>query len=203
MVDETAAPRRSLAYAADCIASREYLKETRTLGAFKFFISQWEKCRSDIDKTEWRYHSKDLMLRCLEWICFYLGYALSFLLAARSLFPGEITVGLLRRRWPPSVTCNHRQAQSFRISERPRGDAHFEENCAIHLEGVSFKYPSAEGFCLTDINLTIRPGETLAIVGANGAGKTTLSKVIIGLLAPQTGRVLCGGVDALSDSSAD
>jgi ATP-binding cassette, subfamily B, bacterial len=215
VVDETAAARRSLAYAADCIASREYFKETRTLGAFSFFISRWETSRSDVDRTEWRYYSRDLLLRSLEWICLYLGYALSFLLAARSLFTGEISIGafaavLAALAYVQSSagaivsdlgdtfvtgTIANTYFQFLDLPEKPRGDGHREESCAIYLERVSFKYPSAEGFCLTDIDLTIHPGETLAIVGANGAGKTTLSKVVIGLLTPQIGRVLCGKVE--------
>lgn len=215
VVDGTAAPRRSLAYAAECIASREYFKETRTLGAFSFFISRWERSRSDIDRSEWRYHSKDLMLRSLEWICLYLGYALSFLLAARSLFTGEISVGAFAAALAAlgyvqssaraivsnlgdtlaTGTIANVYFQFLDLPERCRGDGHREEHCAIYLERVSFKYPSAEDFCLTDIDLTIHPEETLAIVGANGSGKTTLSKVIIGLLTPQRGRVLCGKVE--------
>ncbi len=65
----------------------------------------------------------------------------------------------------------------------------------IRLEHVSFRYPEAEKDTLTDINLTIRPGEKIAIVGLNGAGKTTLVKLICGFLDPTEGRVLLNGED--------
>lgn len=65
----------------------------------------------------------------------------------------------------------------------------------IRLEHVSFRYPEAEKDTLTDINLTLRPGEKLAIVGLNGAGKTTLVKLLCGLLDPTEGRVLLDGRD--------
>src|SRR2546428_4433230 len=48
---------------------------------------------------------------------------------------------------------------------------------------------------LTDINLTVAPGETLAIIGANGAGKSTLLRSIIGLHRPSAGSILIGGRD--------
>ena len=48
---------------------------------------------------------------------------------------------------------------------------------------------------LTDINLTVAPGETLAIIGANGAGKSTLLRSIIGLHRPSAGSILLGGRD--------
>ncbi len=65
----------------------------------------------------------------------------------------------------------------------------------LRLEGVSFRYPGAEQYILKDLDLTIRPGEKLAIVGLNGAGKTTLVKLLCGLYDPSEGRVLLNGRD--------
>ncbi|WP_337575517.1 ABC transporter ATP-binding protein [Fournierella sp.] len=67
--------------------------------------------------------------------------------------------------------------------------------CEIHLENVSFRYPKAEADTLHQIDLTIRPGEKLAVVGLNGAGKTTLVRLICGFLDPTEGRVLLNGED--------
>lgn len=65
----------------------------------------------------------------------------------------------------------------------------------IRLDNVSFRYPGAEKDVLTNINLTLHPGEKLAVVGLNGAGKTTLVKLICGFLNPTRGRVLLDGRD--------
>ncbi|MCI5928923.1 MAG: ABC transporter ATP-binding protein/permease [Pseudoflavonifractor capillosus] len=67
--------------------------------------------------------------------------------------------------------------------------------CEIRLENVSFRYPKAEKDTLHHINLTIHPGEKLAIVGLNGAGKTTLVRLVCGFLDPTEGRVLLNGED--------
>ncbi len=65
----------------------------------------------------------------------------------------------------------------------------------LQLEHVTFCYPQTEQPIFQDINLTIRPGEKLAIVGLNGAGKTTLIKLLCGFYDPNEGRVLLNGQD--------
>lgn len=69
------------------------------------------------------------------------------------------------------------------------------EPLEIRLEDVSFRYPEAEKDTLCHINLTLHPGEKLAVVGLNGAGKTTLIKLLCGFLDPTQGRVLLNGQD--------
>ena len=79
----------------------------------------------------------------------------------------------------------------------------FEEGSAVpkadsyelKLENVSFRYPGAEEDTIHGLNLTVHPGEKLAIVGLNGAGKTTLVKLLCGLFDPTEGRVLLNGKD--------
>ena len=63
------------------------------------------------------------------------------------------------------------------------------------LEKVSYRYPGAEKDTISNLDLTIHPGENLAIVGLNGAGKTTLVKLLCGFLDPTEGRVLLNGED--------
>ena len=65
----------------------------------------------------------------------------------------------------------------------------------IGFEDVSFRYPGRDIDVLTDLNLTITPGETVAIVGENGVGKTTLLKLLAGFYVPTRGRVLVNGID--------
>lgn len=74
--------------------------------------------------------------------------------------------------------------------EREAGKAY-----ELRLEQVSFSYPGSERESVSGINLTVSPGEKLAIVGLNGAGKTTLMKLICGFLDPTEGRILLNGED--------
>ncbi|MEO1172036.1 MAG: ABC transporter ATP-binding protein, partial [Myxococcota bacterium] len=63
----------------------------------------------------------------------------------------------------------------------------------IRFENVSFTYPGATAPALNGINLHVKPGEKLALVGENGSGKTTLIKLLIGLYEPTGGQVLFDG----------
>ena len=65
------------------------------------------------------------------------------------------------------------------------------ENLPLRFEQVSFRYPGGEEV-LEEINLEIRPGERIALVGENGAGKTTLVKLMMGLYQPTSGQILLG-----------
>ena len=65
----------------------------------------------------------------------------------------------------------------------------------LRFEDVSFRYPGAHEDALAGVNLHLRPGQKLALVGENGAGKTTLIKLLTGLYTPTGGRVTLDGVD--------
>ena len=73
----------------------------------------------------------------------------------------------------------------------------------IRLHSVAYRYPGANTDALTDINVHIRPGEILAIVGENGAGKTTLAHILAGLRSPTAGHVTIDGINAATLSSED
>jgi len=60
---------------------------------------------------------------------------------------------------------------------------------------VSFRYEGHDDWALRDVNLTIGPGEKIALVGPNGAGKTTLIKLLARLYDPTEGQILFNGVD--------
>jgi ATP-binding cassette, subfamily B, bacterial len=65
----------------------------------------------------------------------------------------------------------------------------------IRFEDVEFVYPGAAEPALAGIDLHVRPGESLALVGQNGSGKTTLIKLLTRLYEPTRGRILLDGLD--------
>ncbi|MBA2780241.1 ABC transporter ATP-binding protein [Billgrantia kenyensis] len=65
----------------------------------------------------------------------------------------------------------------------------------IRFEGVTFRYPGTKNAVLKDIDLSIRPGQVVALVGANGSGKTSLIKLLCRLYEPTEGRITLDGID--------
>ncbi|HEX6252323.1 MAG TPA: ABC transporter ATP-binding protein [Gemmatimonadaceae bacterium] len=63
------------------------------------------------------------------------------------------------------------------------------------FENVGFRYPGSERWAVRDLNLELRPGESVALVGENGAGKTTLTKLMARLYDPTEGRIVLDGRD--------
>ena len=76
---------------------------------------------------------------------------------------------------------------------------------AAEVEGVTVVYDSAgrEIVALSAMDLTLRPGELLGLVGPNGSGKTTLIRVLTGVVRPSVGRVRLSGRDVAAISQAD
>lgn len=65
----------------------------------------------------------------------------------------------------------------------------------FEFKNVSFKYPGQELYTLKNLNLTIKAGERVAIVGNNGAGKTTIVKLLMRLYEPTEGQILLNGIN--------
>ncbi|QDL56740.1 lipid A export permease/ATP-binding protein MsbA [Rhodoferax aquaticus] len=81
-------------------------------------------------------------------------------------------------------------------AEANQGQATLED-CKgnINFEDVSFRYPGSDKLALSNINLDIRSGQTVALVGASGGGKSSLAALIPRFFSPDTGSVSIDGVD--------
>jgi len=78
----------------------------------------------------------------------------------------------------------------------------FKNPPEIVCDNISFKYPNTERFVLKDLNLRIKAGEKLAIVGVNGAGKTTLIKLLLRFYQTTDGDILINN-DNIDDLKID
>ncbi len=75
--------------------------------------------------------------------------------------------------------------------------------CEFALENVRFAYPGSQVMALDGVNLRVRPGEKVGVIGKMGSGKSSLGKLLLGLYQPGEGAVRFGGVDIRQLATAD
>lgn len=121
----------------------------------------------------------------------YLGSAGTFFSQIISLFDGMVAM-LARSRevddWRSFLEIDDGAEEG--LKEVPKYDRY-----EFTFENVSFRYPKAEKYALKNMNITLKAGERLAVVGLNGAGKSTFIKLLLRLYEPTEGRILLNGVD--------
>jgi putative ATP-binding cassette transporter len=99
-------------------------------------------------------------------------------------------------------SLERRIAEAAPGPEATAGSAPLADFREIRLQGVEYAYPAAPGerpFVLGPIDLTVRRGEVLFIVGGNGAGKSTLLRLLLGLYPPCRGQLLVDGREIGAD----
>ncbi|MDD5711984.1 MAG: ABC transporter ATP-binding protein, partial [Smithellaceae bacterium] len=81
------------------------------------------------------------------------------------------------------------------VTSEPPKEPPAEFRAGISFHGVSFGYPNSGANALSDIDLELKPGQVIALVGENGSGKTTLIKLLCRLYDPTQGSITADGVD--------
>ncbi len=221
--DEAAPKRREFEYYERCLVHREYFKETRHLGAVGFFRNLYLTALRTLQAKEWRAHGRTALLELGMNIISLAGYGGVLYLLITSLLVGDISVGsfaavfaslnlmfsimeeiLVRHFGMISKTMGTvRNFIRFLDLEERKGKVSATGTGNIVVKNVSFTYPGASCSSLKRINLEVRRGETLAIVGRNGAGKSTLVRLLTGIYLPSKGDVLIGGVSTKELASQD
>lgn len=211
--DASAPYRRKNEYYEKCLTSRLYLKETRNLGASSYFMKLFEKTLVYMNLLKWKADVKVNTVELLAKILCLIGYIGILWMLFDGLIKKQISVGAFAAVFASiknmfdmmeEVICGRLAdcSESFGkiqnylrfldLAERSGGK--ISDESIVHgdivLEDVSFAYPSSEKNAVQDVNLTIRKGETIAVVGENGSGKSTLVRLLTGIYLPREGRVL-------------
>ncbi len=81
------------------------------------------------------------------------------------------------------------------INNKSKLIPHITSKSIIEFKNVCFKYPGSDRYALHNVNMSIRTGETICLVGENGSGKSTFVKLITRLYKPTSGTILLDGID--------
>jgi ATP-binding cassette subfamily B protein len=207
-------------YLESVLAREDYAKEVKLFDLGQRFLDRYR----DIFTRLYR-EDRDLTLRRDAWgfglgllgiAALYGGYvwiAAETVLGAMTV--GQMTMYLMLFRQGQSAVSAALSAVSglyednlylsnlFEYLEQPvaRGDAGARKligpdpGDGIRFEDVEFVYPGAAAPALSGIDLHVRPGQSLALVGQNGSGKTTLIKLLTRLYEPTRGRIMLDGLN--------
>lgn len=214
--DETVPYRREYDCYHECVTGRDYFKETRMLGAYRYFSDLIRETIEKINGRAWKCYGKMAGLEILMRFITLLGYAGVLLLLVYYVINGSIGVGAFAAVFS-SIAVMFDMIESavgqqlggafekmgmvtnymrFLDMEEMQGEeADVDYSKGIQLQDVSFSYAGSEEMAVKNVTLTVKNGETLAIVGENGAGKSTLVKLLIGLYRPAHGEVRIGQVN--------
>lgn len=200
------------------IGDRDYVKETRLLGVIPYFLNELKHTCVQIRNISVAAKTKawyvNLVVDCLN----MLGYGAVVFLLIHSVYIGKIPIAtfaavfstcgmlidmekeLFGSRLGELVDQYGSVKQFINFMNRPEladSGCEVSQIREICMDGVSFCYPSADQIrvpVLQDIQLALKAGESLAIVGNNGSGKTTLTKLLLGLYLPDTGTIFYDGI---------
>lgn len=210
--------RRMQAYLETVIAREDHAKEVKLYALGRRLLDRYQAIHRRLFAQE-----RSLAIRRDGWgfglgllatAALYGGYCWVAISAVRGLITiGEMTMYLLLFRQGQGAVSAALAAISGLYEDNlyvstlyeyletppraPGGHARSGPDSAdgLRLEHVSFVYPGSEQPALSDVSLHLRPGHSLALVGANGSGKTTLIKLITRLYLPTSGRILLDGRD--------
>lgn len=211
--------KRKVAYLWRCLTYPTSVRELRITNSMDYVEKKWRKqnCKMQQELCNYHYQEANYMLICSIVRVVSVGVSIIFTLSLA--IQGEISIGQFGACISAYVELQNKAREFFaelgKINERlcfaedyftfldikeekSSSSKQTEFPDKIELKNVSFSYPNAGKKALKNVNINIKKGESIAIVGRNGSGKTTLTKIITGMYAPNSGTVLYDGKDLIN-----
>lgn len=211
---------KKTAYINRASMDRQAGKDIRIYRMTDWFLQKYDRALGDMDAIYRQIHNGAFLRAAGEAMAAFLVNGFSYFYLIRLLVKGEISasgfvlymglvgslsgyfaqlMGQLLVLNPVSVSVGYIR-QFLALPESPDwskegvGRGKLEElkreGIKVEFQKVSYTYPGGQEPVLHEIDLTIAPGEKLALIGLNGAGKTTLVKLLCGFYRPTQGRIL-------------
>lgn len=200
-----------------------FLETTRGMQSIKLFDrqllrrSQYDSLMVEQFNAGIRVQRLGLIYQCINGLTFSVENVLVVWIAGTMILNGEFSVGMLFAflaykqqfisRTTGLIECaidlkmlnlHTSRVADIALSEIEETatnlvDLSEKDSLDIKVNNVSFQYSDNENSVISDFNMHIIPGESVALVGRSGCGKTTLVKLLLGLLTPDKGEILIGG----------
>jgi ATP-binding cassette subfamily B protein len=199
------------------IVKPETMKELRVFDSIGYLLDKWHKVAREQNKARAKLREKEIKTGILLCILSSFSIVAAVYILILGIRKGSVTAGLVaitfqkfiealslafRLSFPISklylLSSKFKDILEYLLIEIPCKEYSPKEIklCGkIDFHKVSFTYPSATGVQLKDISFSIKPGETIALVGDNGAGKSTLVGLLLGLYKPKEGSITWGEQD--------
>lgn len=205
-------------YAKRVFYEKKYAAELRLFGIGKLLLSRHEKAYEGMAERTKQIRKKLCVIEPVKWICYnILSAILPYLYIALVLEGGNASTAAYIAMIPALSSLSWRTSDAVEfivalakesafvsnlrefLSYEPKTNAdeliEADDLSDIEIRNMGFTYEGAEKATLHDVNISIKKGEKIAIVGSNGAGKTTLVKLIMGLYDPTEGTIKISGED--------
>lgn len=209
---------RKLSYLERLMTAREAAREIRLYGLGRYLRNNWNKLNDKLKKERLIITRRESGLAFISSggntmtfavVLTGIVYLATFGLLSVGQYAAfiravsQFQIDLINLFWDLALINNDlRYIKDFfdylDLSEEKTDGISLPENqlaVGIKCEQVSFTYPDSSEPVLSHIDLHIKPGERIALVGDNGAGKTTLIKLLLGLYEPTAGKIIVEGTD--------
>ena len=212
---------RRATHLLDLAIRADAAKEIRIFGLEDELRARLRESREDLRRRRFRAETSGVAVMSAGQLVFALGYVVGLLYVVRGAIRGDHTAGDVVLAFTLAAQTNdlvhelvgttmflQRGAEAMRRLTWLRRlvarlypaapataplPARLDQG--VRFEGVSFRYPGTDAAVLTDVELEVPAGSTIAFVGENGAGKTTLVKLLCRFYDPSGGRITVDGVD--------
>ena len=211
--------RRQMNYYSDLMVNKDMVKEIRMFDLSDKFIERYDEAFSAYYKGLRSLIVRENIWHIVLAVISSLSSCVMYLVIAAMVFEGEIMIGDYQLYTSALMTVSGCVVSLIELSAMIYEGTLFIDNLiaykeeeqtvvpntdtplkvshgkphTIEFRNVSFSYPGSERQVIKNINLTLRPGETVVLVGLNGAGKTTFIKLLTRLYDPTEGEILLDG----------
>lgn len=188
-------------------------KELKTFGLYDHFYKIWKDLSDEYTRKERKMIKRRTLLNIVNNTIVSLANIGGSIFAIVLMASGYITIGELGAALALTGTLigdtnallgsfstlfskENQATQFFDLMELPNNQSegvNCDDISIIEAKDLRYRYPLTTNYILNDVNLNIKDGEKIALVGENGAGKTTFVKLLLGILSPSSGELRING----------